>query len=731
MGGLLLENSRDFLFYQAANLRDIEALRASLQTQSLVKLSRCVINPVTECKEYMYCGFYQVVDCISSEDNGGDVTYFKLLRCPNQTPLVPHKMVFEPGSEAESSFLSTWRAYHEYDLGHAQTPAEISTFTRAHPKPVGSSDGIFAFDFCVRCGIDGNGVVMYRCECCWQKNREVLVHPSCIEKDELRWICQADSHHWRCPDCRHKDMWLKEGLLYEDVANVNRQQQAPIPQCPEDHARPSAQALEVSLAQEAEQVPGPSDVSAWRRRKRAHVQYSSTASDSSSDKDHNYVPPSLRGSTGQHRSRSPRQIAPTRHLRARSGRSSPRDAASASSRQTSSSGAAERNACAAMPPTPMAASQASEELVDETPEDNQGVKHHGSETSPGSSLATAPLSDSESASSEEATACRKLAIVVSPARLQPAARLPAPLYMPGHPFSGSYAHTTAAAAAQMKWAASTPARLAPATVPRTHPAYAARQLPSVLSLSASMSHPASARRLPAAAGSVQAQPGASGASSTEAAEPLAVQNSGTLVPATTAFETEPLANAQMSSPDEPSASPVTFRKAVQAVNERLQKKSDMRLITPEKLKGLDDTLEISVLLEVSKGDSRDLLMNGGGLSLKQALYMQAEILRQSVHVLGAVLSLEAPLSAGTGSSSSTLSTVVADVNEGLKNNLIKPQQVEGLERSLNGIEDLLNLAKGDIKDVLTEELFGGKLSPMQAASMQMRILRIKAAMPMC
>lgn len=113
------------------------------------------------------------------------------------------QMVFEPGSEAESSFLSTWRAYHEYDLGHAQTPAEISTFTRAHPKPVGSSDGIFAFDFCVRCGIDGNGVVMYRCECCWQKNREVLVHPSCIEKDELRWICQADSHHWRCPDCRY------------------------------------------------------------------------------------------------------------------------------------------------------------------------------------------------------------------------------------------------------------------------------------------------------------------------------------------------------------------------------------------------------------------------------------------------------------------------------------------------------------------------------------------------
>ena len=84
------------------------------------------------------------------------------------------------------------------------------------------------------------------------------------------------------------------------------------------------------------------------------------------------------------------------------------------------------------------------------------------------------------------------------------------------------------------------------------------------------------------------------------------------------------------------------------VNKRLQRKSDMRLTTPEQLTGLDATLcGIGDLLKLAKGDIRDLLMDLGGLSLKQAQFMQAYILRQPMYASKAISSSDALLSAET------------------------------------------------------------------------------------
>ncbi|KAL3137202.1 hypothetical protein ABBQ32_006761 [Trebouxia sp. C0010 RCD-2024] len=480
-------------------------------------------------------------------------------------------------------------------------------------------------------------------------------------------------------------------------------------------------------------------------RKRAYLLQGyadDSTTDSLTDKDDNYMP-----HPHQNRRLLTMQTRSDRRLHTKTDRTLAQRTTSASSHQTSGAASADRDSAqqgTRATGQPVFTTVVQEELADGISEDNQEMDHHGGEASSDSSLPTAQLSDFESTSSEEVTARSGLAPLVPAAGPQPAARLPAPLHPSAHPTSGTSGHVTPApaAAAQIQWAASTPTTLAAATAPETQPATAALHSPPMLPLPSAMSHPASARHPPAAAGSVQAQPGASGASSTEAAEPaaqppaapLAVQGTDTPVPVTGAFVPEPLADTQMllaDEPEEPASTPVTFRKAVEVVNEKLQGWSDMRLISPEQLKGLDDTLEITVLLELPKGDIRDLLMNpcSGGLSLKQALFMQAYILRQSVHVAGAVLSLDASLSAGTSSSSTSLSTVVAGVNNGL-NNLITPGQVKRLEGSLSGIEDLLNLAKGDIRDVLTEELFGG-LSLMQGTSMQMSILRIKAAKLMC
>ena len=429
------------------------------------------------------------------------------------------------------------------------------------------------------------------------------------------------------------------------------------------------------------------------------------------------------------------QTSPRRRLRFNTGRSLAQHTTSASSHQSSGAasagqGSAHQGTSAAGQPVFNTATQ--EELVDETPEDNPAMHHDGDETSSshGASLPTAPLSESESASSEEAAVPRRLATSVPAARPQPAAGLPEPLYPSGHPSSSTSVHVAPAAApsaAAQIVAASSPARLAAATVHETQPA---NQLPLELPLFAS--HSASARGPPAAIGSIQAQPGASGAISTEAAEPtaqpspepLAAQGTHTAVPAAGAFVTDPLADAQMSSPDEPPSSPASLRKAVEFVNERLQRKSDMRLITPEQLTGLDDTLcGIADLLKLPKCYIRDLLMDpdGGGLSLKQALFMQAYSLRHPMHASKATSPTDASLPA---SSSDSLSTAVAYVNLKLKQGPITSEQVERLERSLGGIDDLLDLEKGDIEHVLTEELFGG-LSDMQALSLQVHIIKLK------
>lgn len=80
----------------------------------------------------------------------------------------------------------------------------------------------------------------------------------------------------------------------------------------------------------------------------------------------------------------------------------------------------------------------------------------------------------------------------------------------------------------------------------------------------------------------------------------------------------------------PTASQISLRQAVAAVNQRLQGISDHNVITDMQIQGLEASLSgMSDLLSLEKGDIKDVLMDktfGGNLTQKQALYMQVYVL---------------------------------------------------------------------------------------------------------
>lgn len=462
--------------------------------------------------------------------------------------------------------------------------------------------------------------------------------------------------------CRGQGLRLEAGCVYEDVS-AGQEQASQVP----GFAAPLSQAPHEASPQDVPASSARAELLARLRLKRPGVHRNSTIlleSSSSDDSDDNFRPhnsTSTRGSPISHVKRLCRHSRNGRGLRS--------TAVSASSGQNSDVAAAECTESGIADPSCKPHSPASREAAADPQQEYSEISQHDN-TAHSTSLDTDPLSDSEDESSDaDAKASRCLAS--SPVAPKAAARVPSLMVSPDH-FSSStsilvsagkqrgVAPTAAAQAATappvvaeatsrpsdantaLPSATKAPPQLAeamPATniVPREPPAPALvqqRQQAAVVRLNSAGPMVSQAAVLESKEVLAGAGARVSGEMSCVAASvPGQPQRQPAATPAAAATAAARVMVPQSSASTSAAAqSPchVSLSEAAAVTNQRLQTNSDFNCITEKQVQGLESSLSgMSDLLRLDKGDIRDILTDktfGGGLTVKQALYMQAYIL---------------------------------------------------------------------------------------------------------